>query len=462
MRSRLLARSLSCVALMSLVAPASRAATPIQITPPNLGRGFTVTSFATGFGAAPGAQPWLHAPGMAFLPSGEVWVSDPLGSGALYRFPSHADAQVVDSSNLLVDISEACPTQMVQVRRNGVWKVYAHSPNYGAPWEMQSLAELDQTTGRPLAFWRPPFPFYANSAMAAYPAGVNPAYEGHVFAILDEGPGLAIYDLDPELHSAALFARTYDILPTQLVVSADGSTLYTLRQRPFGPCVVALSIPGGFETWVSPSHGGGGEDNFIGMALGAGSLDGYLYVGTDRRIWEFGLPGGPHAGVDNLLAVADTSRGQYPMSTMFVDSDVTCPGGHPSLLVTHDDTIQRIDPPGGGWFGAPASTAEPIANSTTSVDEAAKNEVELRVTPNPVFAAARVEFALARAGRVSLDVLDVQGRVIAELSSGWKSAGIHHAAWDGTTGSGRARAGIYFLRLRGAGHGATQRLALVR
>jgi hypothetical protein len=66
--------------------------------------------------------------------------------------------------------------------------------------------------------------------------------------------------------------------------------------------------------------------------------------------------------------------------------------------------------------------------------------------PNPARGALRFSFDLPRAMRVRLEVLDVQGRMVAELAEGEFSPGRHERVWDRATGRGRA-AGLYFVRL---------------
>jgi hypothetical protein len=73
--------------------------------------------------------------------------------------------------------------------------------------------------------------------------------------------------------------------------------------------------------------------------------------------------------------------------------------------------------------------------------------------PNPARGTLRLSFDLPRAMRVRLDVVDVQGRVVATLAEGDLGAGRHERAWDVSVagapagGGAQARAGLYFVRL---------------
>jgi carboxypeptidase T len=77
--------------------------------------------------------------------------------------------------------------------------------------------------------------------------------------------------------------------------------------------------------------------------------------------------------------------------------------------------------------------------------------------PNPAEQGARFEFALAERVPASLEVVDLQGRVVRTLSSGVTAPGRYVRQWDLTDAAGhRASPGVYFLRL------ATPNLRLVR
>ncbi len=84
------------------------------------------------------------------------------------------------------------------------------------------------------------------------------------------------------------------------------------------------------------------------------------------------------------------------------------------------------------------------------------------LAPNPTSAGARVQFAVARAGRVRLELLDVSGRVAATLVDRTHAPGSYAAVWDGVGRRGQPVAGLYFLRLTAPDHMATRRLAIVR
>jgi len=79
-----------------------------------------------------------------------------------------------------------------------------------------------------------------------------------------------------------------------------------------------------------------------------------------------------------------------------------------------------------------------------------------RISPNPVANAAWLRYAVPREGRVSLSVVDLEGREIAELVRGIVAAGRYEVRWDGT----RLPAGVYFVRFQGGGKNLVRRLVL--
>ena len=87
----------------------------------------------------------------------------------------------------------------------------------------------------------------------------------------------------------------------------------------------------------------------------------------------------------------------------------------------------------------------------------------LSVRPNPFNPRTEVAFELAEAGHCRVTVFDLRGRVLSVLADGWRGAGRHTLAWDGTDARGNALAsGTYLLGLHAGGYGETRKVMLVR
>jgi subtilisin family serine protease len=84
------------------------------------------------------------------------------------------------------------------------------------------------------------------------------------------------------------------------------------------------------------------------------------------------------------------------------------------------------------------------------------------IAPNPTNGVARIDFALPREADVSLKILDIQGRVVADLASGLHQAGRYQATWSGDSQRGRVPAGLYFVQFSTPTQQFTKRLVVAR
>jgi probable HAF family extracellular repeat protein len=83
-------------------------------------------------------------------------------------------------------------------------------------------------------------------------------------------------------------------------------------------------------------------------------------------------------------------------------------------------------------------------------------------TPNPARGSSRFDFTLARAGRASLVLVDVSGRIVRTLADGELGAGPQAIGWDGRDQGGtRVAPGIYHARLVTAQGTLVRRFAVV-
>jgi len=83
--------------------------------------------------------------------------------------------------------------------------------------------------------------------------------------------------------------------------------------------------------------------------------------------------------------------------------------------------------------------------------------------PNPFNPSTSIPYTLARAGHVTLRIVDVTGRTVATVVDGWRSAGAHTAHWDGRRSGGTpAPSGVYVARLEAAGATGARKLVLMK
>jgi FlgD Ig-like domain len=82
--------------------------------------------------------------------------------------------------------------------------------------------------------------------------------------------------------------------------------------------------------------------------------------------------------------------------------------------------------------------------------------------PNPSAGGTRLAFTLPSAMPVTIGVYDLDGRAVRALAAGAFPAGRHEIAWDGRDERGRrARAGVYFVRMRAGSALRSVRLARI-
>jgi hypothetical protein len=109
----------------------------------------------------------------------------------------------------------------------------------------------------------------------------------------------------------------------------------------------------------------------------------------------------------------------------------------------------------------------PIEPSSVPAEPAATGYGIRALSPNPLRGiggtGVKITYGLPTAGKVSLQLFDVAGGLIATLAQGARTPGEHHVVWNGRDASGAfSPSGIYFLRLQAAGEESQARLVVVR
>ena len=71
-----------------------------------------------------------------------------------------------------------------------------------------------------------------------------------------------------------------------------------------------------------------------------------------------------------------------------------------------------------------------------------------------------IEYSVPRAVEVNVAMFDLQGREVATLANGFHAAGRYQVRWSGEIKGGRARPGVYFVRMLGGGVSKTRRVVV--
>lgn len=145
------------------------------------------------------------------------------------------------------------------------------------------------------------------------------------------------------------------------------------------------------------------------------------------------------------------------------------PGTSPWLLreALRETASQSTTPDNDSGWGIIDALAALQFLQTTAVPEApvaAAAPLHLHGShPNPFNPSTTLTFTLDRPMAVSLEVLDVRGRLVRQLRSGVLAAGDHAVRWDGRDDAGATVAGgVYLARLAGEGGSALTKLMLVK
>ena len=142
---------------------------------------------------------------------------------------------------------------------------------------------------------------------------------------------------------------------------------------------------------------------------------------------------------DGYLAFSKGYIGGHPYALTLADFTAQAPQGgqaayyHGSIEFY---TVNLNAPPGRAWLVTEVNTA--------SVAEPAQVLSSLRVSPNPARGSTQVEYALASAGEVIVEVYDLLGREVRRLTDVPRSVGVHAI----TVNVSDLTPGIYFCGLR--------------
>lgn len=333
MKISLLSWFVSAVVVSAGVAPGATTVTAqMTLTPEGVQRGFTLSTFASGFPSASNIGPIS----VAYRSDGRVLVTD-FADSNIYLLPGHQDGQ---AGPYPVATAHGPGTHrasgLVQVQDAGQWRYYMTRFNSNQVVEIDedgALLQVIVTLPKALG-------------IAAYPPdGTVAQLAGHLF-VTDNN---RVWDVDPIAKTSTQFAQLGS-LADGLGFSEDGSLVFVALDG--ADVIVALDVATQALVWTSPNTGDGPD----GVAVGLGVLSGYLYCNyNDGSVWEFGIPGGPHAGSQFQIAT-DGSRGDF----IAIDPNTVGQDALPSLLLTQSDRILRLTPSAGGWVGPPSSTTVPV------------------------------------------------------------------------------------------------------
>jgi len=184
--------------------------------------------------------------------------------------------------------------------------------------------------------------------------------------------------------------------------------------------------------------------------LSKSGLDRSRFLAADAQ--QTAVRGRPAIGYYNVYRNDQLIGQVQPTGTAYIDSDL--PYGAYEYYVTalYDDNTES----------APSNIVMVDMNgledeTATGVNILAGN------FPNPFNPVTTVRFSLARDGLAQIAVYNVRGQVVRTLVNERLSAGDHDVVWNGTDDHGAPVAsGVYFCRMKSAGHTAVRKMVLMK
>jgi len=110
------------------------------------------------------------------------------------------------------------------------------------------------------------------------------------------------------------------------------------------------------------------------------------------------------------------------------------------------------------WIGRDSFKGT-ITDKDVAVEAAAPSAFTVaQNTPNPFNPTTTINFTLAKAGNVSVDVFNVAGQKVATLANGYRNAGAQSLVWDASSQA----AGVYFYTVKSGNLSKTMKMTLVK
>ena len=103
---------------------------------------------------------------------------------------------------------------------------------------------------------------------------------------------------------------------------------------------------------------------------------------------------------------------------------------------------------------ATGQNREPINNLTFKLEQN---------YPNPFNPTTTIQFNLNKSANVKIDVFNVEGKLINQISNNYRKAGTHKVLWNGTNNKGeRVSSGTYFYRITNDNNVQTKKMLLIK
>jgi len=153
----------------------------------------------------------------------------------------------------------------------------------------------------------------------------------------------------------------------------------------------------------------------------------------------------------------------WKMGQMFLDSNTPYDGFYMDNLQAGGTHYQE-----GGWkaneytaglfFLGHDSITGVITNAVGVAEAAPAAFTVAQNSPNPFNPTTTINFNIAKAGNVSVEIYNVAGQKVDTLYDGFMESGKHSAVWDAS----RFSAGVYFYSVKSSGFSKTMKMTLLK
>jgi len=178
----------------------------------------------------------------------------------------------------------------------------------------------------------------------------------------------------------------------------------------------------------------------------------------DAGAVSFGLLGPDGTGYGYLAYAGETAG--WKKCTLVVDADTPFDGFYCDNQQTggphYDLDKEKIDK--AMYFIGHDSISGVITSAVAVEDDAPAAFSVEQNTPNPFNPATTINFSLAEAGDVTVEVFNIAGQKVDTLADGFMEAGRHSVVWNASGFS----AGVYFYTVKSGGHSKTMKMTLVK
>lgn len=193
---------------------------------------------------------------------------------------------------------------------------------------------------------------------------------------------------------------------------------------------------GGISVLANKHNGGGGSGGGIFLHAYTIKLDTNTVLEAEGGT---GLNSSGGGGGGHILVLTNPN-GEF--SNMTMPNAISVYNDHPSQPQPGDSGVVEID------------TDINIGEPPTAIDHSVTKNLPISYMlesnyPNPFNPITTIEYALPKAGPVTIRIYNMLGQVVATLVDDFQTAGFHHVQWRGTNQAGQAVAsGLYFYRMR--------------